>query len=309
MTRAGAQTTRNAARRWQPAPRLPARHPAPSSPRRAPRPDPLALAPRAEAYVYWANPDEGTIGRANLDGTGVDQSFITGRGPARGVAVDAPTSTDRRDFDTAHDRARQPRRHRREPELHSTGPPIDRLPSDRVAVDDRARLLGEQVRATNLRRVLTLQARHRRDRARQPRRDGSRRETSSPGWATPSTRGRRWLPPLLDQLSPRHRLLSGIPTSQHDRARQPRRHGRRGELHLRPTAPRDWRSTARTSGGHRRSGSTARSGAPTSTARAPRTSSRRSRGGSAAGSRSTTPTSIGPTAIERSGAPSSTAAE
>ena len=34
---------------------------------------PLALAPRADAYVYWtdARPTD-TIGRANLDGTGVD---------------------------------------------------------------------------------------------------------------------------------------------------------------------------------------------------------------------------------------------
>ena len=31
----------------------------------------------------------GTIGRANLDGTGVDQSFISGAGAARDVAVDA----------------------------------------------------------------------------------------------------------------------------------------------------------------------------------------------------------------------------
>jgi hypothetical protein len=53
----------------------------------------LALAPRAEAFVYWANhpggPHQG-IGRANLDGTGVDRSFIR-LGPAdepMGVAVD-----------------------------------------------------------------------------------------------------------------------------------------------------------------------------------------------------------------------------
>ena len=29
-------------------------------------------------YLYWADKDEGTIGRANLDGTGVNQGFITG---------------------------------------------------------------------------------------------------------------------------------------------------------------------------------------------------------------------------------------
>ena len=45
----------------------------------------LALAARADAFVYWANSDK--IGRANLDGTGVNQSFITGAG-AGGVAVD-----------------------------------------------------------------------------------------------------------------------------------------------------------------------------------------------------------------------------
>ena len=49
----------------------------------------LALAARADAYVYWTNYDPGTIGRANLDGTGVDQSFITGLGTSPlGVAVD-----------------------------------------------------------------------------------------------------------------------------------------------------------------------------------------------------------------------------
>jgi virginiamycin B lyase len=36
----------------------------------------LALAPRADAYVYWSSGS--IIGRANLDGTGVNQSFITG---------------------------------------------------------------------------------------------------------------------------------------------------------------------------------------------------------------------------------------
>jgi virginiamycin B lyase len=41
----------------------------------------LALAARAEAYIYWANDDPSTIGRADLDGTSVDQSFIT---PATG---------------------------------------------------------------------------------------------------------------------------------------------------------------------------------------------------------------------------------
>ena len=34
----------------------------------------------ADAYVYWANNGTDSIGRANLDGTGVNQSFITGAG-------------------------------------------------------------------------------------------------------------------------------------------------------------------------------------------------------------------------------------
>ncbi len=51
---------------------------------------PLALAARAEALVYWVNYENGTIGRANLDGSGVDQSFITVPGsltPTYGLAV------------------------------------------------------------------------------------------------------------------------------------------------------------------------------------------------------------------------------
>jgi hypothetical protein len=37
---------------------------------------PLALAPRAEAFIYWVNNRTGTIGRANLDGTGIAQRFM-----------------------------------------------------------------------------------------------------------------------------------------------------------------------------------------------------------------------------------------
>ena len=48
----------------------------------------LALAPRAEAYVYWADLGADTIGRANLDGTGVDQSLIAGLESPGDVAVD-----------------------------------------------------------------------------------------------------------------------------------------------------------------------------------------------------------------------------
>jgi len=50
----------------------------------------LALAPRAEAFVYWTNPLDRAIGRANLDGTGADISFIADAGAAPvGVAVDS----------------------------------------------------------------------------------------------------------------------------------------------------------------------------------------------------------------------------
>jgi streptogramin lyase len=48
----------------------------------------LVLSARAEAYVYWTNAN-GTIGRANLDGTGVNQAFVTGAGDAFNLAVDA----------------------------------------------------------------------------------------------------------------------------------------------------------------------------------------------------------------------------
>ena len=43
------------------------------------------------AYVYWANAGTGTdtIGRATLDGTGANQSFIGGAPTPAGVAVDA----------------------------------------------------------------------------------------------------------------------------------------------------------------------------------------------------------------------------
>jgi hypothetical protein len=38
----------------------------------------LACAARAEAFLYWTNFDTGTIGRATVVGTNVDQSFVTG---------------------------------------------------------------------------------------------------------------------------------------------------------------------------------------------------------------------------------------
>jgi hypothetical protein len=49
----------------------------------------LAVAPRADAFVYWADDTNDRIGRANNDGTGADNSFITGAHEPCGVAVDA----------------------------------------------------------------------------------------------------------------------------------------------------------------------------------------------------------------------------
>ena len=89
-----------------------------SSPAR--RPDGVAV---DAAHVYWANLSTDAIGRANLDGTGVNQSFITGANPV-GVAVDAahvywanadaarsgaPTSTARREPELHHRREATPR--------------------------------------------------------------------------------------------------------------------------------------------------------------------------------------------------------
>jgi virginiamycin B lyase len=51
----------------------------------------FAVTPRAEAFVYWTNLgpafDGTTIGRANLNGTVVNHSFITGASGPCGVAV------------------------------------------------------------------------------------------------------------------------------------------------------------------------------------------------------------------------------
>jgi hypothetical protein len=49
---------------------------------------PAAGAALAVPHIYWANFIGNTIGEANLDGTGVNQSFITGASDPRGVAVD-----------------------------------------------------------------------------------------------------------------------------------------------------------------------------------------------------------------------------
>src|SRR4051812_22654266 len=49
----------------------------------------VAFTARADALVYWANARTDTIGRANLDGTDANQSFIHVAGDfPQGVAVD-----------------------------------------------------------------------------------------------------------------------------------------------------------------------------------------------------------------------------
>ena len=40
-------------------------------------------------HIYWPNSINGTIGRANLDGTGVNQGFVGGASRPCGVAIDA----------------------------------------------------------------------------------------------------------------------------------------------------------------------------------------------------------------------------
>jgi virginiamycin B lyase len=47
----------------------------------------LVTAPSAGAYIFWTNLDTNTIGRAYLDGTGVNQSFIGGASLPEGAAV------------------------------------------------------------------------------------------------------------------------------------------------------------------------------------------------------------------------------
>src|SRR5215831_13595090 len=47
-----------------------------------------AQATAGTPQIYWTDGVPGTIGRANLDGTGVNQNFITGVKPTGGLAVD-----------------------------------------------------------------------------------------------------------------------------------------------------------------------------------------------------------------------------
>ena len=48
----------------------------------------LALVQPADAFIYWTDTGTHSIGRANLDGSGVQQSFITGIDRPTAVAVD-----------------------------------------------------------------------------------------------------------------------------------------------------------------------------------------------------------------------------
>lgn len=48
----------------------------------------LTLSAPAVAQIYWANRGDDSIGRANRDGTGVDQGFVTAAGDPSGVAID-----------------------------------------------------------------------------------------------------------------------------------------------------------------------------------------------------------------------------
>jgi virginiamycin B lyase len=49
----------------------------------------IVFASSAQAYVYWTSHDAGFIGRANLDGTNSDQTFIVGARAPSAVAADA----------------------------------------------------------------------------------------------------------------------------------------------------------------------------------------------------------------------------
>ena len=213
----------------------------------------LALAPRADAYVYWANCDT-SIGRANLDGSAPNQSFIAGANdPMRGGGRRRARLLGERAA-TRHDRARQPRRHRRRPELHQR-----REQPRGVAVD------GQHVYWANSRRH---------DRARQPRRLERRpelhhRRRQPRGWRSTArtSTGRtaaaaaRSGAPTSTAPTPTRASSTGAgdpsgwrSTAPHvywvtelshtlDRAGQPRRDGRKPVLHHPArTSPAGWRS-------------------------------------------------------------------
>ena len=49
----------------------------------------LAVPPAADAFIYWGDFQDGAVGRAGNDGTGVNPKFITGGSGTRAVAVSA----------------------------------------------------------------------------------------------------------------------------------------------------------------------------------------------------------------------------
>ena len=151
----------------------------------------LAFAPHAAASIYWANDKGTTIGTANIDGTGVNQNFITAGPNPCGVAADG-----------AH--------------LYwgdSGDGTIGRSNLDGAGVNPG--FIGarkQSLRGGGRRRAHLLGQPHRRDdRPRQPRRLGGQ----------PRPRRRRQLP--LRSGGRRSASLLGQPDGRHDRSRQPRR--------------------------------------------------------------------------------------
>ena len=103
-------------------------------------------------YVYWANSSTDTIGRANLDGTGVEPELhhrreLADRGRRRRAARLLGERRQR------HDRAGEPQRHRRQPELHHRRQPARRRRGRRPT-----RLLGERRAARSAGRSSTARA-------------------------------------------------------------------------------------------------------------------------------------------------------
>ena len=175
-----------------------------------------------------------TIGRANLDGTGADQSFITGASTPLGVAVDG-AHVYWANGGTRHDRPRQPRRHGRQPELHHR-----RHRPRRGRGRRRPRLLGERIDTGTIGRADL---------------DGTDVNQS---FITGASAPRGW------RSTAAHVYWANC--HRHDRPRRPRRHRRRPELHHRRRVPRGGgRRRPRLLGEPRHT----RSAAPTSTAPTP----------------------------------------
>ena len=235
---------------------------------------PLALAPRAEAYIYWTNADDRDghwIGRANLDGTGVEQGFIKlGTGASTTSRSTTGTSTGRtRRADTigrakldgtgvvpnffrapgalfCYPRpAAAPRSLWRWTRTTSTGRPIGGIRA--IGGIGRAKLDGTGVDADFVsgisRRVPSLSTATtstgpntrigRRSAA--PSSTARRWTRASSAGFTPSRRRRRPRPHLLDRYAD---------PEGHDRPRQDRRHRRRAAVHH-PTRRPGWRRSRR----------------------------------------------------------------